>query len=93
MPVVVWLERRRGLWCRHAAYVVPDEVLEQRHDLLVGHDFMQNFDIAIAPKRRGLILDRGALKMAQTVRRADRPPGCAARKGRDPSHLRPRACR
>lgn len=60
--------RMLGIWCRHAAYVVPDEVLEKRYDLLVGHDFMQNFDVAIAPKKRDLVLDRGALKMAQTVR-------------------------
>lgn len=62
--------RLLGIWCRHAAYVVPDEVLDERYDLLVGHDFMQKFDVNIASKKRDVILDRGALKMAQTVRRS-----------------------
>lgn len=62
--------RMLGIWCRHAAYVVSDDVLDERYDLLVGHDFMQKFDVGLASKKRDVILDRGALKMAQTVRRA-----------------------
>ncbi len=68
-PQGAFLEvRLLGIWCSHAAYVVPDEVLEERYDLLVGHDFMQKFDVNIASQKRDVILDRGALKMAQTVR-------------------------
>ena len=69
-PQGAFLEvRLLGVWCRHAAYVVPDDVLEQRYDLLVGHDFMQKFAVNIASRKRDVLLDRGALRMAQTVRR------------------------
>lgn len=62
--------RLLGIWCRHIAYVVEDSVLEQGYDILVGHDFIQRFDITIRArgKRKALLLNRGALLMAQRIR-------------------------
>ncbi len=59
--------RMAGYWCRHPAYVVDDAVLDDKYDVLVGHDFMQKFNVGLAPRRRAVVLDRGAIRMAQTV--------------------------
>lgn len=56
-------------WCRHSAFVVDDLVLDSGYDILIGHDFMQVFDITIRTKKRndGVILNPTALRLAQTV--------------------------
>ena len=56
------------IWVRHSAYVVADSVLDDDEDLLVGHDFMQKFDVKIDSRRRDVILNRGALRRSQKVR-------------------------
>ena len=55
-----------GFWCRHYCYVVNDKILDE--DLLVGHDFMQKFDIMINLKKKDIILNEASLKRAQKVR-------------------------
>lgn len=57
-----------GFWCRHYCYVVSDLTLEEDEDLLVGHDFMQKFDIRLNLKKRDIILNKTSLKRAQKVR-------------------------
>jgi hypothetical protein len=57
-----------GIWVRHFCYVVPDEVLEPRYDILLGHDFMQAYDIRLLPKHQDIVVTKEALKMALTVR-------------------------
>ncbi len=57
-----------GIWVPHPSYVVPDEVLGTRFDVLLGHDFMQIYDIHVKPKRREVLIDKEALKMALKVR-------------------------
>lgn len=54
-------------WCSDHAYVVDDWVLEENCDMLVGHGFMQVFNIRLDPRRRRVILDRISLKSAQRV--------------------------
>ena len=56
-------------WCRHSAYVVDDEILAEDYDVLVGHDFMQKFNVGLSPKKRDVVLDPSSLRLAQTVRR------------------------
>lgn len=56
-------------WCSHYAYVVSDEILEEDEDLLVGHDFMQKFDIKLDLKKKDIILNKASLKRAQVVRK------------------------
>ncbi len=56
------------IWCRHASYVIPNEVLEPGEDILIGHDFMQRYDIRLNLRERDIILDRDALLRAQKVR-------------------------
>lgn len=55
-------------WCRHPAYVVGDDVLEPNEDVLVGHDFMQKFDVKINMKGKDIILNPLSLRRAQKVR-------------------------
>ncbi len=57
-----------GLWVPHLCYVVPDEVLDPDYEILLGHDFMQIYDIRINPKRRDIIVRKNALMMALKVR-------------------------
>lgn len=59
-----------GYWCRHVAYVVEDDTLGVRYDILIGHDFMQRFDVTVRTRsrRRGVILHREAIELAQSVR-------------------------
>ena len=59
-----------GYWCRHVAYVVEDETLGSRYDLLIGHDYMQRFDVTVRTRnrRRGVVLHREAIELAQSVR-------------------------
>jgi hypothetical protein len=72
--------RLLGIWCRHAAYVIDEGLLEPDVDALVGHDFMQKFDVNIASRKKDLILNRASLKRAQVVRSARRP-GYSTRSG------------
>ena len=62
--------RLLDLWCRHMAYVVADDTLASSYDMLVGHDFMQKFNVGLAPKQRDVVLDPASLRMAQTVHSA-----------------------
>ncbi len=61
--------RLLGLWVPHLCYVLPDEVLDPDYDILLGHDFMQIYDIQINPQQRDIIVRKNALKMAMKVRR------------------------
>ena len=62
--------RLLDFWCRHTAYVVADDVLAADYDVLVGHDFMQKFNVGLAPKRQDVVLNPASLRLAQTIRRA-----------------------
>lgn len=62
--------RLLNIWCRHYAYVVDDQVLEEGEDLLVGHDFMQKFNVRLDWEREDVLLNRASLKRAQKVRRS-----------------------
>ncbi|MEW6557591.1 MAG: retropepsin-like aspartic protease [Elusimicrobiota bacterium] len=56
------------IWIPHLCFVVPDNVLGMGYDVLVGHDFLQIYDISVQPKRREIIIRKEALKMALQVR-------------------------
>ncbi|MBI2900891.1 MAG: hypothetical protein HYY17_11960 [Planctomycetes bacterium] len=56
------------IWCEEIGYVVADHVLEDRYDILIGHGFMQGYDIRLRPKRHTILADRSALKMPSRVR-------------------------
>ena len=56
------------MWVPHPCFVVPDDVLEQRYDVLLGHDFMQIYDVHLELKKREVVIDKEALKMAMKVR-------------------------
>lgn len=58
-----------GLWVPHLCFVVPDEVLDPNYDVLLGHDFMQIYDIQVRPKQNKIIIKKESLKMALKVRR------------------------
>ena len=60
--------RMLGIWCSHTAYVIDDDHLESDVDMLVGHDFMQKFDVNIASRKKEVVLNRFSLKRAQIVR-------------------------
>lgn len=57
-----------NIWVPHLCYVVPDEILDPDYDVLVGHDFMQIYDIHVRPKQREVEIRKEALKMALRVR-------------------------
>lgn len=60
--------RLMNQWCPHPAYVVADSVLDDTYNILMGHDFMQGYDVRLRPKTRSIHVDRSALKMAMRVR-------------------------
>ncbi|MBI4616797.1 MAG: retroviral-like aspartic protease [Planctomycetes bacterium] len=65
------------LWCPHPSYVVPDSVLEDEYDILVGHDLIQIYDVRLDPKHRQVLLRRSRLEMGLRVRhgrRVNSPP-------------------
>src|SRR5437899_2326162 len=49
------------LWVPHLCYVVPDATLDPRYDILLGHDFMQIYDIRVHPKKKEVKIDKEAL--------------------------------
>lgn len=57
-----------NMWVPHLCYVVPDEVLDPNYDILLGHDFMQIYDIHVKPKRGEVVMTKEALRMAMRVR-------------------------
>lgn len=59
----------RGYPCYQMAFVVSRSVIDD--DLLIGHDFMQKYNIGLDPKRRKIVLDTMSLKRAQKIRRVD----------------------
>lgn len=61
--------RLLGIWCRHPTYVIPDDVLSDKEDVLIGHDFMQKFDVNIHSRQKRVVLDSASLRAAQIVRR------------------------
>ncbi len=67
--------RMLGYWCSHLAYTIDDNLLESDVDMLVGHDFMQKFDVNIASRKKDVVLNRFSLRRAQIVRkgRSSRP--------------------
>ncbi len=56
------------VWCMHPVYVVEDWVLDKDYDILVGHDFMQRFEIKLDPLHREIIIDKNALLRAQRIK-------------------------
>jgi hypothetical protein len=60
--------RMAGIWVPHLCYVVPDNVLEPSYDVLLGHDFMQRYDVHLESKRRRVLVDKERLRMALRVR-------------------------
>jgi hypothetical protein len=57
----------KGIWCDHLALVA--EVGDIDEEILVGHDFMQKYDLRIDPKRKKVLIDKQALLRAQRIRR------------------------
>lgn len=57
-----------NMWVPHLCYVVPDEVLDPDYDILLGHDFMQIYDIHVRPKQSEVLIRKEALRMALKVR-------------------------
>lgn len=62
--------RLAGIWVPHFCYVLADSTLEPKYDVLLGHDFMQVYDIRLRLRTREVIVSRDALRMALRVRRA-----------------------
>ena len=60
--------RLLGIWVPHLCYVVSDDVLDPDYEVLLGHDFMQIYDIQVKPKQRDILVRKEALKMALKVR-------------------------
>ena len=56
------------MWVPHPCFVVPDDVLDEEYDALLGNDFMQIYDIHLKPKERDIVINKGALRMALKVR-------------------------
>ena len=56
-----------GIWCSHIAYVVDRSIIE--NDIMVGHDFMQNYNVKLDVKKRTILLDKKSLELAQKVKR------------------------
>lgn len=57
------------IWVPHLCYVVMNEVLDPVYDVLLGHDFMQVYDIQVEPKQKEIIVRKEALTMALRVRK------------------------
>ena len=55
-----------GIWCRWIAHVIEEKDIDA--EILVGHDFMQVYDIKLDLKERKIIVDKEALLRAQKVR-------------------------
>lgn len=55
------------IWCKQFAYVVTASILPPGEYILLGHDFMQRYDIKLGTKKREVILNRDALLRAQKV--------------------------
>lgn len=55
-------------WCRHWAYVVEDNILEEDYDILTGHDFMQRYGIKLLPHQGDIEVNEVILNLAQKVR-------------------------
>lgn len=60
--------RLLGIWVPHFCYVVSDEVLDDDYDVLLGHDFMQIYDITLKPREKKVIIKKEALRRALKVR-------------------------
>jgi hypothetical protein len=56
------------IWVMYLCYVVPDDVLGEEYDVLLGHDFMQIYDIQLKPRQREVVIRREALNLALKVR-------------------------
>lgn len=56
------------VWCDDVGYVVADGVLDDGYDILIGHGFMQGYDLRLHPLERRIIADRAALKRPSRVR-------------------------
>jgi hypothetical protein len=57
-----------NMWVPYLCYVVPDDVLDPSYDILVGHDFMQIYDIHVKPRQRDVVMTKERLRMALKVR-------------------------
>ncbi len=57
-----------GIWCSHIAYVVDRPVIENDIDIIVGHDFMQNYNVKLDMKKKTIVLDKKSLRLSQKVR-------------------------
>lgn len=55
-----------GIWCRHLCYVAKEKDMDT--EVLVGHDFMQKFNIKLDVKEMKVIIDRESLLRAQLIR-------------------------
>lgn len=58
-----------GIWVPHLCYVVSDEVLEPYYKVLLGHDFMQRYDIVLRPKKKEVVISKDAIKLGMRVRK------------------------
>jgi len=54
------------VWGRHLCYVASTKDIDT--EILIGHDFMQKFDITLDVKRKQVILNHKSLLLAQRIR-------------------------
>jgi hypothetical protein len=57
------LVRIRGVWCTFMAFVVSRDAMND--GVLIGHDFMQKFNIRLDPRRRTIVVDVEDLRRGQ----------------------------
>lgn len=58
----------KGMWVPHLCYVVPDGVLDEDYEVLLGHDFMQRYDIHLETRRRKVLVEKSRLRMALVIK-------------------------
>ena len=56
----------RGIWCSYLLYIVPDDAMPKM-DILIGHEFMQSYNIRLDPRHRKLIIQKDDLLRASFV--------------------------
>lgn len=61
--------RLYGQWCHQEAFVVPDDVFEERYDVLAGDNFMQSYNVKLDLRRRRAIPSRVSVDLSQRIRR------------------------
>jgi hypothetical protein len=64
--VVQLYVKLEDIWCKHLCYVASKKDIDT--EILIGHDFMQKFDIKLNLKKRQVDINHESLLMAQRIR-------------------------